>query len=237
MLRIVIAEDDPGEAAGLAGLLRRYEHQRGVPLELRRHADGAALVAAHDGTADLLLLDVEMPGTDGMDAAAQIRARDRRVAIAFVTHAADRAVQGYRVDALDYLVKPVGYEALARTVDRARARAAAAAAAPVVLELDTGALRLDAADIVALEAAGRHVVVRTLDGRHRARGPLKDVAARLDGHGFHRCHHGYVVNLRHVVAARPEACTLVTGLRVPVSRPRRAAFLAALADHLASAPG
>lgn len=237
MLTIVIAEDDPRQAVALVGLLRRFEQERGVPLDIRHHADGDALLAAHDSSVDLVLLDVEMPGTDGIDVAAQIRAADRQVAVAFVTHAAHRAAQGFGVDALDFLVKPVRYEALSRTVDRARARVATLAASAVVLDLDTGHLRIDAAEIVLLEAAGRYVDVHTLEGRYRAKGPLKSIEARLSGRGFYRCHHGYVVNLVHVVGARQESCSLVNGRTAPISRPRRAGFLAALADHIGAARG
>ncbi|WP_454051041.1 LytR/AlgR family response regulator transcription factor [Cellulomonas sp. Marseille-Q8402] len=235
MLTIVIAEDAPHDTALLAGALRRYSRERGVPIAVTHHADGAGLLAGYDSDADLLLLDVELPDADGLAAAAEIRSRDKRVAIAFVTNAAGRAAQGFEVEALDFLVKPVRYEALARTVDRVLARSPRTRS--VLLPAEGRHLRLDADDIVLLEAAGRRVVVHTLDGRYVVRGPLKDVAASVADLGFFRCHHGYVVNLRHVVAARQETCALVTGRTVPVSRPRRSAFLAALTDHLALARG
>jgi DNA-binding LytR/AlgR family response regulator len=88
--------------------------------------------------------------------------------------------------------------------------------------------------VVCLEAARRRVRVDTLDGRYAVAGPLKRLERDLAPHGFFRCHHGYVVNLRHVVAVRQATCRLVTGREVPVSRPHRAAFLAALTDRLAA---
>jgi DNA-binding LytR/AlgR family response regulator len=234
MLAITAAEDDPATAAVLRTFLRRYEAERGLRIDLVQHADGAELVAAYAGGVDLILLDVDLPGLDGVSAARRIRDRDHEVGIVFVTRSAAHAVAGYAVDAADYLVKPVAYPVLARVLDRAAARAAARRGRSVVLDGEQGPLRLDAAEVVSLEVAGRRVLVRTLDGSYVVRGPLKHLEAALAPSGFFRCHHGYLVNLGHVVAVRGEA-ELSTGRSVPVSRPRRAGFLAALTDHLAVA--
>ncbi|WP_431836469.1 LytR/AlgR family response regulator transcription factor [Cellulomonas sp. Y8] len=234
MFEVAVVEDEDVAAQRLTAALRRYQAERGVPLHVRRHVDGTGLVAGYRPGTDLLLLDIEMPGLDGVAAAELVRRRDPDVAIVFVTNAAAQAVRGYAVGALGFLLKPVSYDALARELDRAVERARSRADATVDLVTEDGPLRLSTADVVCLEASRRRVVVDTLDGRYAVAGPLKQRERDLAPHGFFRCHHGYLVNLRHVVAVRQATCRLVTGREVPVSRPHRAAFLAALTDRLAA---
>ncbi|HEY0215024.1 MAG TPA: LytTR family DNA-binding domain-containing protein [Cellulomonas sp.] len=226
-------DDDEVGARWVVTQLRRYEAERGTPLAVTRYADGADVVAGYDGGTDVLLLDVEMPGLDGLSAAARIRERDHDVAIVLVSHAPGHAIDGYGVGAQGFLVKPVSYTALSREMDRVVERSRRRTTTSVVLSTDGGPLRLGIAEIVYLEADRRRVRVHTVDGRYTVAGPLKDLEAGLADKGFFRLHHGFVVNLRHVVGVRQTSCRLVTRREIPISRPRRSAFLAALTDHLA----
>lgn len=234
MFTILMAEDDQADAARLTEQIQRYARERGVRISLTRYASGAELLRALHSAVDLIVLDVVLPDLDGFAVAEQVRQRDRMVDLIFATSAATEAVRGYAVDARGFLVKPVRYPALTHELERAMARAEQRRERPVLLDTVDGPLRLDLTQIVAFEGAKRQVLVHTLDGRHVVRGPLKAVEAQVAGRGFIRCHHGYVVGLRHVVAARMDSCEMVTHQRVPISRARRQEFLAALTDYLAT---
>ena len=83
-MQIWLAEDEAPQREHLAALLRQVCAARGVACELRAFEDGQALVDAYAPGVDLLLLDIDMPGLSGMDAAHRIRERDERVLIVFV---------------------------------------------------------------------------------------------------------------------------------------------------------
>lgn len=106
-MQIWLAEDEAPQREHLAALLRQVCAARGVACELRAFEDGQALVDAYAPGVDLLLLDIDMPGLSGMDAAHRIRERDERVIIVFCTNLVARALDGYAVAALDFLVKPI----------------------------------------------------------------------------------------------------------------------------------
>ena len=81
-MRIWLAEDEAPQRAQLCALLRQVCAARGIEADIRAFESGQALVDAYESGVDLLLLDIDMPGLSGMDAAHRIRERDERVLIA-----------------------------------------------------------------------------------------------------------------------------------------------------------
>ena len=118
MYRVLIVEDTPAEADALRGFLERYAAEKG--LELGIEVLGSALEFIDlRRTADLVLMDIDMPGINGMEAAQIMRGYDTQTPLIFVTNLAQYAVRGYSVDALDFVVKPVEYHDFAMRLDRA----------------------------------------------------------------------------------------------------------------------
>lgn len=99
MLHISFAEDDQAMAAQLRQFLERYTAEHELEADIRAFSSGDELLREYDTTCDILLLDVEMPGSDGMETARALRERDAGVVIVFITNIARYAVQGYEVEA------------------------------------------------------------------------------------------------------------------------------------------
>ena len=184
---------------------------------------------------DLLLLDVQMPGPSGLDLAASLA--DPAPAVVFVTAFDQYALRAFDVAAIDYLLKPVDPEHLARALQRWRQRGGAAASRPVpgqLLIADRGRTHVvPVAEIGWLEAADNYVVVHA-----GARAPLlrRTLAALVQdlGAGFVRVHRGAAVALAHVqaVQVREKGDALLVlrdGSSVPCSRNYRASLMARLA--------
>jgi two-component system LytT family response regulator/two-component system response regulator AlgR len=114
-LRALVAEDEPYNLRRLARLLR--EQGCDVVAELE---DGAAVMEwlDHGGEADALFLDIQMPGLTGLEVAGAL---PRNLPVVFVTAYSEHAVRAFEQEAVDYLLKPVTTERLARTLDRLRA--------------------------------------------------------------------------------------------------------------------
>ena len=106
-MKIWIVEDEAPQRMLLCDLVRQACGKHGVKADIVALESGESLTNAYQPGADLLLLDIDMPGINGMDAAHIIRQKDERVLIAFCTNLVSRALDGYAVAAMDFLVKPV----------------------------------------------------------------------------------------------------------------------------------
>ena len=172
-----------------------------------------------------MLMDIEMPGMNGLEVAKKLRSMDNTVVIMFVTRMAKLAVKGYEVDALDFIIKPVDRYAFMLKMSRALSR--------VTDGNDKLFIRVDG-DVVSIrintlryaETDGHYVVYHTSDGAYREYTSLKSVEQRV-GAGFARCNSCYLVNLRFVTGVRKNK-VVVGGDELPISRPKKHSFMDAL---------
>ena len=215
-LRIAVCDDEPAHAAQLEKLIRAWSLRRDCPCRTASFPSGEALLfEAGEGCPwDLLLLDVEMGGMDGVTLARRLRETDKRTSLAFLTNHPGYVFQGYEVSALRYLLKPVKEAELYALLDLVRERREPAW---LLLNADGEQRRVDQADVVYLEARGHMVRVRTADGELTVKASFSALSRQLGKH-FAPAHRSYLVNLRYVERVSRTECFLENGERVPVSR-------------------
>ena len=95
MNRIAIVEDDQGYRETLFTYIRQYETERGTTFETTPFEKADDFLAVYQGDYDIILMDIEMPGTNGMEAAEEIRKKDAQVVIMFITNMAHYAIKGW----------------------------------------------------------------------------------------------------------------------------------------------
>ena len=166
-----------------------------------------ALLALRDQAADVVLLDIGLPGRDGLRLATALKALPRPPVVVFVTAHAEHAVQAFELEALDYLTKPVRQERLLAALQRVQQRMAAMAPAtpvaapdPVLVVSDRGrVLRLPVREVLVLKAEQKYVTLRTAAHTHVLDDALSDLELRL-GSAFVRIHRNALVAV-HAVRA------------------------------------
>lgn len=233
---VAIVEDSPAEAELLRSYFARFTREHGVDFTLTCFASGEEFLNKYRPAYDLVLMDIGLPGHNGMETAAALRERDRSVTLIFVTNMAQFAVKGYEVDAFDFVVKPVGYSNFALKLQRALNKLDTRRDSEVLVTLSDSMVRLSASQIKYIEISGHRMVYHTTDGELYAYGNLKEVEASLGGGMFARCNNCYLVNLNYVRAVQGHTVTVGTD-ELQISRPRRKAFIQALNDYLGGGIG
>lgn len=212
-----ICDDDANYARYIRRLAEQWGRQSAAEVETEAFPSAEAFLFRWDEAKDfdVLLLDIEMSGMDGVELARRIRVEDDRVQIVFITGYNDYIAQGYEVAALHYLVKPVDpdklFQVLTRAVGRLRRNEPA-----LTLELPGETVRLPLSKIRYLEVAHNYVTVHA--GRDYAvKRPLSELERELDSR-FFRAGRSFILNLAFVRRAARTEAELTTGERIPLPR-------------------
>ncbi len=233
MINICIVEDEIEQANLLRDYIKHFAANSGVDIDVDHLLDGIDLVDGYDGSYDIILLDIQMKHLDGMAAAEKIRALDSDVIIIFITSTVQYAVQGYAVDALGYVLKPVPYTAFAQLMEKAISRVNAKQTHIYIkVTVNDRQLKLDCSFISYIESSRNNVILHCVDQDYVTAGPLKKYEEMLSSQGFSKCHNAYIVNLSYVQAVQKEEVVLTTGFSLPISRARKKDFMAALAQDI-----
>ena len=118
-MKLALVDDDAEIRSLLRAYVQRYNTEYGTSISTYDFTRGSDLLHNYErGVFDVIFLDIEMLGINGMETATQIRRIDDAVALVFVTHLAQFAVQGYEVQASDYIIKPLSYFDFAMKITR-----------------------------------------------------------------------------------------------------------------------
>lgn len=208
-LRVLVVDDE--ELARLR--LRTLVAECGEPhCQVAGEAANAAqaLVWLMTHECDLVLLDVQMPGRDGTQLAAELRLKTPAPAVVFVTAHAQHALKAFDLEAIDYLTKPVKRERLQMALRRVAQRIAGGQPVapvpvvkdegPVIVVTDRGRIiRVPVGDVLYLKAELKYVTLRTAEHTHVLDDSLADLEERLGDH-FLRVHRNALVARRAVRA-------------------------------------
>lgn len=231
-MKICILEDDRTQTQRMMEYLTRYRQEHGeFSYVLETYSQAFDLLDAYRGDADLMFLDIRLPDQLGIETARRIREKDSRVMIVFVTNLTQYAIEGYSVQAFDYIVKPISYEPFAAKLERA-VRVLSYRQTGVVLDIKTreGGLRLTSDMIHYLEVFDHDLLIHTDDGVIKQWGSLSKYEKQLEGAHFARCNSCYLVNLKYVRGVYGDE-VVVGEDRLSVSKSRRKEFLQALAQY------
>jgi len=233
MINICIVEDESDQADLLRNYIQTYGNKTNQQFNITHFSDGIDLVDEYRAQFDIILLDIQMKHLDGMVAAEKIRKVDADVVIIFITSTVRYAVQGYAVDALGYVLKPVPYLQFEQLFDKAISRVMTKKEKLYIrVSVDERQLKLDCDNIYYIESQRNNVCIHCADEDYITAGPLKKFEEMLSGHGFSKCHNAYIVNLSYVEGVRKEEVLLTSGTVLPISRARKKEFMMALTEDI-----
>lgn len=192
-MRIGVCDDEANCREVTIQYIKEYNND----FEITEYENGSALLQEKERL-DLIFLDIEMPGMNGMETAKELRRQKADSELVFLTTHNECVYDAFEVRAFRFLKKPLVKEVLFHTLERAEDELAAIER--VDISLKDGMCSLKVKDIVYIEAYGDGVFVYDKDGNvyEERRGTLKEWTERLKGKGFARIHRGYLISMFYI---------------------------------------
>ncbi len=225
MIRVAILEDEKEQAELLESYLYRYGKENSLEFDVTVEYNALNFLDRYNFNYDIVFTDIKMPYIDGMEVAENIRERDGNVIIIFVTNLVNYAVRGYKVNALDFILKPIRYYSLSLTLLRAVERVQKRRKC-ITVRCDETVRRIDVSDIKYVEIIGHKLVYHTLRGDFSKYGTLTEAEKELKDFNFYKCNNCYLVNFAFVDFIEGYDVT-VGGEVLGISHPKKKGFLSA----------
>jgi len=227
ILKAVIVDDEAPARSELKFLL---EELGDVEVVAEAASVREAIEKLKEYPCDVMFLDVNMPEATGLQLAAALQTLNYPPAVVFVTAYSEFAIEAFKVNAIDYLVKPVETERLAQAIQRVKDQVSLRAKVQkldrIPVEKSGKKIMISIDSIRYIMARDDYAYIQTENDRYFTTVSLAQLEKRLDGHGFFRTHRGYLVKTSYISEVIPQqGGTLILKLEncdeeVPVSRRR-----------------
>ena len=217
MVNIVICENDKNDQEFVKAKVVEILDDLNIEYEIKVYNSGDDLLKGYDKYTDIILLDIQMDGLDGMETARKIREFDDNVEIIFITSFVEYALEGYEVNAYRYLLKPVKDENLRTSLINCLNDRNFVKRSIVIKEGDTR-IKISLKDIMYIEVQGNDITVHTLKDTYRTKGTMSNFETEINSNMFVRCHKSYLVNLEYIKSIKRYTSILVNDEEVPLSR-------------------
>lgn len=217
-MKIAICDDERTQTQNLTQKLYAFAETRHKHFEIQAYSSAEAFLFAYreNRDVDILFLDIEMGRMNGIELAREIRADNETVQIVFITGYPDYIGEGYDVDALHYLLKPVDTQKLYEVCERALANLQKQPRFHL-LPVGKEVVRVYEKDILYAETQGHYLRLVTKKGEHRLRMTLPELSTRL-GDSFFKCSRSYLAGLLHVSRITKTSVILEDGTELPLGK-------------------
>ena len=222
-MRILICDDDPVFCDELERDLEQYEIIHRLEFEILKVFSGEqALDALAQGDWDVLFMDIEMPTINGVEAGKRVREQlqNYSLKIIYVSSRQEYAMDLFKVDTFDFLIKPVAYEELEAVLDKLQ-KTLYRNGEMFVYRKKGQAVRCRLEDILYFESWLKKTIIVTRQKEDEFYAPLKDIYEELKDKKFFYCHKSILVNYDRVAEFHYDRLVLDNGKELEISQSKR----------------
>ena len=196
--RIAICDDEQNQIEYITSIVTSWSNHKGHSCEIRTFASAEAFLFEYeeDKAYDILLLDLEMKSMNGIELAKRIRKDNNRAEIIFITSHFEFVGEGYEVDALHYLIKPISVEKLTQVLTKA-AEKLSVEPPSVVISCEGETVKLYESDILYVESFLHYIVIHTKDNEYKIKENISVFENKVSD-VFYRIHRSYLVSLKYI---------------------------------------
>ena len=215
---IAICDDEREQTEKISSVVKAWSEKEGHRCELRTFSSSEEFLFEYesDSSYDILLLDVEMGDISGISLAKKIRKENNRAEIIFITSHFEFVGEGYEVDALHYLVKPIPEAKLCEVLSKA-AEKLSVEPPSIVITCDGETVKLYESEILYAESFLHYIAIHTKDKEYKIKESISLFEKKLS-EDFFRAHRSYLISLKHIVRISRTCVLLDDRTELPLAR-------------------
>ena len=230
-MNIAIVDDSKKDAALLKGYVEQFCAEQEEAVQIFVYRDGLDFLDEMGKNFDIVFMEVEMPHLNGIQTAREMRKTDETTVLVFITNMAQYAIHGYEVNAIEYMVKPVGYYNFADKMTKALRFVRRDKEKILLLKGDDTVAKIPLWEVYYLEKDKNYIMFHTKKELYRERGSMVEMEEKLQGARFAKSCSGCLVNLKHV-SKMSKDMVFVHGEGLSLSRSQRKEFVSAFTEFL-----
>lgn len=231
MFKIALLDDDKNSLSELTKYLNEYFFTHELEYKIYTFTNGFDFLDSLKENFTIAFLDIDMPAINGLEVARKLRNIDKNIFIIFVTNMASCAINGYEVEAIDFLVKPIKKEQISFALNKVVDKLDKASYKKINIKTKSGYIAIKDYDIDYIEVSLHSLIFHTRNGEFETYGSLKDLENLLNDEKFVRCNSCYLVNLDSVLKIEGDECVLKNG-SLQISRSKKKYFIQKFLENI-----
>lgn len=219
MMQFAVCEDNTSEAELLKEYIKKWSiiKKENIDIKIYKSAESFLFDYQEKATTAVLLLDIEMPGMNGMELAKKIRQSDKSIQIIFVTGISDYVFEGYSVSAVSYILKPVKEDKLFECLDKAVENINDEE--PYIIVNEEGSTsKVSLSDICYIESYGHFSFIHTELKEIKCSTGINQMEKELDDSRFFRVHRSYIISVPWIESITKKEVIIEGGQSIPIAR-------------------
>ena len=232
MKNIAIVEDQIQFATTIKEYIQTFSKNNNEEFNVIHFSNAVDFLKDYKPIYAIVLMDIQMPQLDGMEASFKLRQIDKSVPLIFITNLVQFAQKGYEVDAVGFLVKPVTYYDFSMKFRKALDIYMTIEAKNITIDTPNGIYRTSSDKIMYVEIINHRLYYHLVDEVIEKTGVLKEVEKELQKYGFLKCNQCYLVNPRFIISVKGKEL-LVGNIKLQISRPKYNTFMIELTNWYA----
>lgn len=229
MITVAVCDDSMAIVKAMQEHLKEYGKETNHELRIFTFTSGEELLENYSCKYDILFLDIKMTGVTGIQVAQKIREQDKKVIIIFLTSLIQYAVDGYKVNAANYIIKPLKKKRLMMEMDHWISELEQKEEPFITIHNDSGTYKILLKTISYIETFNRNILIHSSQGNILCYWKMKEIEEKISQYGFSRNHSSFLVNLFYVENIEKSDIKLVTGELLPIGKSKKKEFMQKLA--------
>lgn len=231
-MNIAVVDDNLNDRKMILDYLSQFFNESGGDYTTSTFEDGVSFLKDYSFSYDFIIFDIDMPQMSGIDTAKELRKKDSNVTIMFVTNMPQYALEGYSVEAVDYVLKPLSYPDFRLKMKKATRYILRNSVKKVTINTtEEGLITVDSSDIYYVESKLHYIYYHTKKGIYKMRAKLTEVEGILLPYHFARSGGSFLINLAYLEKIDGNEI-VVADETLPLSRRMKASLMSAFTKYI-----